>query len=471
MRTCSFLIFASICVASVVVHAAPNPDYDPHWIPGDTWRVQYAVSLVRRPKQPVPIEVVPSAVTYTYRILLVDPPGSPRLAKIEVKPDKGGFPSWILTFDVNAMVLQTADEVVAGSDPIDFSNPFAGDSLMARPDDFDRLIIHDFPRIPTADEQRTVQPSSGSGARPFLQTVDLGADSMTATFDRTDPVQNLPHQTTIQWQKGKKWWSAAAVTLGGKVQVSGQLLAQEALPADLRITKAAPAQVVAGVDFDYVITVANAGPERASSVLISDPLPAGVQFKSAQVSAGGTSSGTGNQQQVSFPSVGVGATATVKFTVAPLCSVPDRSGLTNGTQVTSSTRDPNTADNSASVVSQVSNPAPTLSRVTAKPSSLKATNELVDVTIEYTHGSRCDTCTLSVKVTKEGKGDDDDDDKRHAGNDRHHAGSADSDFEIVDAHHVRLRAEAKKQYLVTVTCIDPLARSVSGSVKVKVKKK
>jgi uncharacterized repeat protein (TIGR01451 family) len=465
MRACSFVVCAWLGATSVV-HAAPNPDYDPHWLAGDTWRVQYAVSLVRQLKERRPLEVVPTAVTYTYRVLSVDPPGSTRLAKIEVRPDEGGYPRWRLTFDVNAMVLQTAEEVVEGADPVKFSNPFGSDSLMASPDDFDRLIIHDFPKIPTADEQRTVQPSSGSGASPFLQKVTLGADSMTATFERTDPVENAPHQTTIQWQKGKKWWSSATVTLGGEVQVSGQLLAQEALPADLRITKKAPAQVVAGVDFDYLITVANAGPDKASSVLISDQLPAGVQFKSAQVSPGGASSGTGNQRQVAFPAISVGATAEVKFTVAPLCSVPDRSGLSNAVQVGSSTRDPNTADNTASVASQVSNPSPTLSRVTAKPSSLTATNKLVDVTIEYTHGSHCDTCTLSVKVTKEGKGGDDDD-ERHG----QHAGASGPDFEIVDDHHVRLRAERKNRYLVTVTCVDPLGRSVSGSVKVKVKKK
>jgi len=466
MRTSSLIICAWLGATSVV-HAAPNPDYDPRWAVGDTWRVQYTVNLVRRLKEPRPLEVVPTAVTYTYRVLSVDPQGSTRLARIEVKPDEGGYPSWILTFDVNALILQTAEEIVDGADSIKFSNPFGSDSLMASPDDFDRLILHDFPKIPSADEQRTVQPQGGSGARPFLQKVTLGTDSMTATFERTDPTENALQRTTIQWQKGKKWWSSATMTLGGEVQVSGQLLAQEAPKADLRITKKAPAQVVAGVDFDYLITVANAGPEKASSVLISDQLPAGVQFRSAQVSSGGTSSGTGNQRQVSFPSLGVGATAEVKFTVTPLCSVPDRSGLTNGVQVGSSTSDPNTADNSVSVVSQVSNPSPTLGRVTAKPSSLKATNELVDVTIEYTHSSHCDTCTLSVKVTKKGKGDDDDDEERHG----KHAGAAAPDFEVVDDHHVRLRAELKNRYLVTVTCVDPLGRTVSGSVKVKVKKK
>jgi len=467
MRTSSFVVCAWIG-ATGVVQAASNPDYDPHWAAGDKWRVQYAVNLVRALKEPRPLEVVPSLVTYTYRVLSVDPPGSTSLARIELKPDERGYPSWILTFDVNALVLQTAEEVVEGADSIKFSNPFGTDSLMARPDDFDRIVIHDFPKIPTANEQRTVQPLSGSGARAFLQKVTLGADSMTATFDRNDPVENVLHQTTIQWQKGKKWWSSARVTLGGEVQVSGQLLAQEAPVADLKVTKKAPAQVSAGSDFDYLITVANAGPEKASSVLISDQLPAGVQFKSAEVSSGGTSSGTDNQRQVSFPSIGVGAIAAVKFTVAPLCSVPDRSGLTNVVQVGSTSRDPNTADNSASVVSEVSNPSPTLGPVVAKPPSLKATNELVDVTIDYTHSSRCDTCTLSVKVTKEGKGDDDDDDDERHGK---HAEAAGSDFEIVDDHHVRLRAARKNRYLVTVTCVDPLGRSVSGSVQIKVTKK
>jgi hypothetical protein len=106
-------------------------------------------------------------------------------------------------------------------------------------------------------------------------------------------------------------------------------------------------------------------------------------------------------------------------------------------------------------VSQVSNPASTLGRVTTNPSSLVAANELVDVTIDYTQSSRCGTCTLSVEVTKEDK----------------HGGAAGPDFEVIDEHHVRLRAELKNQYRVTVTCVDPLGRSVTGSAKVKVKKK
>ena len=51
--------------------------------------------------------------------------------------------------------------------------------------------------------------------------------------------------------------------------------------ADLSITKTGPASVNASAQFAYTLSVNNAGPEAASAVTVSDPLPAGVSFVSA----------------------------------------------------------------------------------------------------------------------------------------------------------------------------------------------
>src|SRR5260370_632429 len=51
-------------------------------------------------------------------------------------------------------------------------------------------------------------------------------------------------------------------------------------PADLSITKTAPATVVAGNQLTYTITVTNNGPSNATNVIVTDTLPAGVNFLS-----------------------------------------------------------------------------------------------------------------------------------------------------------------------------------------------
>jgi uncharacterized repeat protein (TIGR01451 family) len=62
--------------------------------------------------------------------------------------------------------------------------------------------------------------------------------------------------------------------------------------ADLVVTKTASAtRVAVGADFDYRITVRNLGPNDATNVVLSDPLPADLLFVSVTTTRG-TCSGT-----------------------------------------------------------------------------------------------------------------------------------------------------------------------------------
>ena len=52
--------------------------------------------------------------------------------------------------------------------------------------------------------------------------------------------------------------------------------------ADLSITKTDSADpVLAGTDLTYTLSVTNAGPSDATNVVVSDPVPAGTSFVSA----------------------------------------------------------------------------------------------------------------------------------------------------------------------------------------------
>ena len=65
--------------------------------------------------------------------------------------------------------------------------------------------------------------------------------------------------------------------------VTPPVITTVALLADLQIGKTAPANVFAASNLTYTISVTNAGPSSASSVVVTDALPAGVTFVSASV--------------------------------------------------------------------------------------------------------------------------------------------------------------------------------------------
>jgi uncharacterized repeat protein (TIGR01451 family) len=127
----------------------------------------------------------------------------------------------------------------------------------------------------------------------------------------------------------------------------------EAQSADLVISKSGTESASAGDTIAYSIFVFNNGPDAASNVTVSDPLPAGTTFVSLDASDGTFTCAT--------PAVGSGGTVTctaatmpvegtVRFTLSLKTSASAPSGsIINTATITSPTPDPNTSDNSSSV--------------------------------------------------------------------------------------------------------------------------
>ncbi|MGI8904927.1 MAG: beta strand repeat-containing protein [Candidatus Sumerlaeaceae bacterium] len=92
------------------------------------------------------------------------------------------------------------------------------------------------------------------------------------------------------------------------------ILTGELLPVDVSIVKSAPATAVQGTNFTYTLTVANAGPNTASNVIVTDVLPVQVAPVSA-ASTAGTPSFTGNVMTVSLGDMAAGATHTITVLV------------------------------------------------------------------------------------------------------------------------------------------------------------
>lgn len=106
---------------------------------------------------------------------------------------------------------------------------------------------------------------------------------------------------------------------------------------------------------------------------------------------------------------------------------------------------------------------PAISGLTASPSVINDNNhKMVNVTVSYTstdNSGASATCSISVTSSEPLNGSGD--------------GNTDADWEVVDAHTVRLRAEragngTDRVYTITVTCVDAAGNTTSASTTVTV---
>jgi len=114
--------------------------------------------------------------------------------------------------------------------------------------------------------------------------------------------------------------------------------------ADLMITKTGPVSANAHQEVTYEFTVANAGPSAATSVVVTDPLPAGLQFVS--------SSDCDSSISCSLPDIPAGGSRSFSVVVRTTGGVAGQS-VVNTAIVSSAEFDPNPDDNTSSTTTQV----------------------------------------------------------------------------------------------------------------------
>jgi uncharacterized repeat protein (TIGR01451 family) len=128
--------------------------------------------------------------------------------------------------------------------------------------------------------------------------------------------------------------------------------------ADLSVAVSAQESIMKGSNLKYTITVSNNGPGEASSVLLTDPLPTGTTFVSADYPGGWT---------LTTPNVGQTGTVTGSidsfaggqshtFTVTVNVNAPAGTTLTNVASVTSNPPDVASNNNKGSVTTKVTKP-------------------------------------------------------------------------------------------------------------------
>lgn len=125
--------------------------------------------------------------------------------------------------------------------------------------------------------------------------------------------------------------------------------AAAAATANLSLTKSdTPDPVAVGGTLTYTIVVANAGPDPATGVTVTDNLPAAATFISASSTAG-TCTRAGTTVTCAIGTLANGASATVTIAVSPTTE----GTLTNTASATATETDPVPANNAASSVTTV----------------------------------------------------------------------------------------------------------------------
>lgn len=127
--------------------------------------------------------------------------------------------------------------------------------------------------------------------------------------------------------------------------------------ADVSISKtASPEPVDQGTNLAYTLTVTNAGPALAQNVIVDDPLPAQVTYTSSLASMGTcTYTAATTTVDCALGDLSVGSTAVITINVTAI-TFSSSSLSTNTATVSSSTSDPNLANNTASATSTIQAP-------------------------------------------------------------------------------------------------------------------
>jgi len=163
--------------------------------------------------------------------------------------------------------------------------------------------------------------------------------------------------------------------------------------ADLEIAKAgSPATAIAGESLTYTLTITNSGPSTATSVIVTDTLPAGVTVGSVSPKCGHS----GRTVTCTLGDLVRDHTATLTAVVTVNSSVTGT--ISNSAIVTATTTDTNTVNNTASEETTVTTEADLSVAKSANPSTVIAGHNLT-YTIAITNNGPSDATGVTLTDT------------------------------------------------------------------------
>jgi len=248
--------------------------------------------------------------------------------------------------------------------------------------------------VHVSDGSFTIGPvitSQGSCGFPFADTLECGLDTI-------QPGDTVQVDVTVDSDENVDVDDIARVTSDTPDPATANNEATAGLSfdasADLSIAKSGPVTAVAGTQFVYTLTVDSLGPSIAEDVVVSDELPADVDFVSAVASVG-TFTAVAGTITWNLGNVAPGdppRTLSITVFVHPDTTSP----LVNNAAVTSTTSDPDTANNLATwTVALTAEAGLTLTK-TDSPDPVIAGN---DLTYTLTVGNGGPSTAVDVVVT------------------------------------------------------------------------
>lgn len=143
------------------------------------------------------------------------------------------------------------------------------------------------------------------------------------------------------------------------------------------VTANGPANVTAGTSLTYSVAVSNAGPSTAEAVILKDFVPNEVDITFISTSGGSCSNTPGSQTVTcNLGNLGSGASRNITISGIVKPNIPDGTVIFNDAQVSSSTADPDNADNVDTVGTTVDGATSGLALVQSGPASATAGNDV-----------------------------------------------------------------------------------------------
>lgn len=125
--------------------------------------------------------------------------------------------------------------------------------------------------------------------------------------------------------------------------------------ADLSVSKTGDDTAPIGGTISYNIVASNGGPDNASNVVVSDPIPANTTFVSASVSQG-TVMFDGSTVTANFGTINAFESASLSLTVSVNTDTPRNTPISNTATGTTDTFDPEMSNNSATATTSITGP-------------------------------------------------------------------------------------------------------------------
>lgn len=170
--------------------------------------------------------------------------------------------------------------------------------------------------------------------------------------------------------------------------------------ADVSVTKAGPANVTAGANATYTITVANAGPSAAANVALTDAVPANTTLVTGSQSSGPSfacsfpPAGAGGTITCTNSTLAAGASATFSLTVQVSAATAAGTSIANTADVTTTTTDPDSADRTSTTTATVVTAADVTVAKSGPATLIAGTN--VTYTVSVTNSGPSNAATVSL---------------------------------------------------------------------------